>query len=88
MVAPPSIYKAGTLEGLDRDQDIKVISSVNFPSMLEAALAHPRKRKMFDLTKSPERNSMQSLMNVWTEGSYSHVHKHEDYAEVRTYLLS
>ena len=36
---------------------------------------------MTDLTYEPESNSMQVLVNTWIEGSYSPVHRHNDYSE-------
>mmetsp|Transcript_22036 Transcript_22036/g.31655 ORF Transcript_22036/g.31655 Transcript_22036/m.31655 type:complete len:257 (+) Transcript_22036:1471-2241(+) len=79
--APPSTYTAGSMKGLESDLDVKIISTEYFDSLLASAYAHPRKRKMYDLTKNPEKNSMQSLMNVWTNGSFSPVHKHPDFSE-------
>jgi cupin fold WbuC family metalloprotein len=36
---------------------------------------------MNDLTRIPEENTLQTLLNTWTDGSYSPVHKHFEYAE-------
>ena len=36
---------------------------------------------MVDFTRDPEHNDLQTIMNTWTEGSYSPVHKHTEYAE-------
>ena len=36
---------------------------------------------MVDYTREPEANDLQTILNTWTEGSYSPVHKHTDYAE-------
>lgn len=80
--APPSSFKAGSVNGLEPELDVKIVSSVYFDSIVSAATKHPRKRKMYDLTKDPKSNSMQSLMNVWTNGSFSPVHKHPDFSEV------
>jgi hypothetical protein len=83
-VAPSNKYQAGVLSGVDRSLDVKVVSAGAFTDMIATATAHPRKRKMTDLTKDPTSNSMQTLINTWIDGSYSPVHKHEDYSEVRT----
>lgn len=40
-----------------------------------------RGRKMVDYTREPETNDLQTIMNTWSEGSYSPVHKHTGYAE-------
>ena len=75
-------YAAGPLEGLDNGSNFKVISSKLFPDLLSAARQHPRKRKMTDVTKDPQSNTLQTLINTWTDGSFSPVHKHERYSEV------
>jgi len=60
-------YAAGELDGVSKNQDIKVISAAMFPGMIKSAKGHPRKRKMIDLTKDPPKNSIQTLMNTWIE---------------------
>ena len=60
----------------------KVVDGSSVDKMIESALAHPRKRKMFDFTNDPVNNDLQVLVNAWTEGSYSPVHFHKDYDEV------
>lgn len=82
-----SKYTAVKMEGLENSANAKVVNSKIFTSLVAAARQHPRKRKMTDLTKSPEKNSMQTLMNTWIEGSYSPVHYHEHYSEVRQRLF-
>eukprot|EP01041_Mallomonas_annulata_P007078 gene7078-14398_t len=79
----PKNYAAnkGLILGLDSENDIKIVNKKYFPSMIESAMKHPRKRKMSDLTKDPQHNSMQILVNTWTNGSYSPVHFHSEYSE-------
>lgn len=72
---------AGQLEGAESYRGYKEITGNHFQSLKAAATAHKRGRKMNDLTKDPESNSLQTLLNTWTDGSYSPVHKHFDYAE-------
>lgn len=69
------------LPNLNRDLNAKVISSDSFDQLIATAKAHPRKRRMVDLTKDPLTSSMQSLLNVWYNGSYSPVHKHANFSE-------
>jgi hypothetical protein len=45
--------------GINKNQVSKVIDSSHFKAMISAASTHKRKRKMTDLTKKPEDNSMQ-----------------------------
>lgn len=77
----PKEYRAASLEGINSEWPVKVVSSMSFKSLISAAYSHPRKRKMTDLTQSPRTNSMQTLINTWTNGSYSPAHKHVDYSE-------
>ena len=63
------------------------LSSSALPSnkiddMIKAATASPRKRKMYDMTTNPTMNQLQTLVNVWIEGSYSPVHKHIGFTEI------
>ena len=74
-------YAAGQLEGAESYRGYKEISGNHFPQLIAAATSHKRGRKMNDLTKDPETNSLQTLLNTWTDGSYSPVHKHFEYAE-------
>lgn len=75
-------YAAGQLRGASKADPVKVVSARLFSEMISTALAHPRKRKMVDLTKDPEQNSLQVLVNTWTNGSYSPIHRHDEYSEV------
>lgn len=68
-------FAAGTLEGAEASRGYKEIKGTHFPNLISAALAHKRGRKMNDLTKDPPTNSLQTLLNTWTDGSYSPVHK-------------
>lgn len=86
-IIPSQKYAAGSLKGLNTELDVKVLSDSLFSDMIIAAKNHPRKRKMSDLTKDPQRNSLQKLVNVWTNGSYSPIHKHLDYSEVSYFDL-
>jgi cupin fold WbuC family metalloprotein len=80
-VGPSPAHKASGIPGLDINSNAKVIKQSYFAGMVDSARNAKRKRKMFDLTKDPEHNSMQTLLNAWTEGSYSPVHKYNEYAE-------
>ena len=86
-LAASNKYAAGSLEGVEPNKQVKVISGHSFEGMINAAQDHKRKRKMVDLTKNPEKNSMQTLINIWMDGSYSPIHKHTDYSEVISYML-
>ena len=77
-----SKYAASKLDGLDNNDNAKTVNSKLFESLIAAARKHPRGRKMTDLTKLPESNTMQTLINTWIEGSYSPVHYHDQYSEV------
>ena len=68
-------FAAGTLEGAEASRGYKEIKGTHFQSLISAALGHKRGRKMNDLTKDPPTNSLQTLLNTWTDGSYSPVHK-------------
>ena len=68
-------FAAGTLEGAEASRGYKEIKGTHFPNLISSALAHKRGRKMNDLTKDPTTNSLQTLLNTWTDGSYSPVHK-------------
>ena len=70
-----SKFAAGKLEGAESDRGYKEIKDTHFPNLISSALAHKRGRKMNDLTKDPSTNSLQTLLNTWTDGSYSPVHK-------------
>lgn len=59
-----------------------IVTDLTLTEMVEKAFDHPRKRKMFDLTKDPLNNDLQVLVNSYSEGSYSPVHMHKDYDEV------
>lgn len=74
------------LLNLSSSSDVKPVNSNYFARLLEEARQHPRKRRMTDLTKDPQTNTMQVLINTWTEGSYSPVHMHEEYSEVFSIL--
>ena len=74
------------LLNLSSSSDVKAVNSKYFARLLDEARQHPRKRRMTDLTKDPKTNSMQVLINTWTEGSYSPIHMHEEYSEVFTIL--
>jgi hypothetical protein len=84
---PSKKYSASLMPGVDPESDVKVVSSSIFAELIETAVKHPRGRKMNDLTKDPVHNSMQVLVNTWTSGSFSPVHKHDEYSEVLTYVL-
>ena len=79
----PKAYAAdkGQLLGTDAEAAIKVVNSSKFKALVAAAKGAPRLRKMIDLTKDPQSNPMQVLLNTWTAGSYSPVHRHPDYSE-------
>lgn len=86
-VAPSNIYAAQ--KGFDsiensngNSRGLKTVDGKLFPKLIETAKNHPRKRKMIDITEDPTKNSLQTLLNTWTDGSYSPVHKHYEYAEV------
>jgi cupin fold WbuC family metalloprotein len=84
IVAPPNNYRAssGDLVGIgDLSSPVKVLSSKYFDDLLVGAKTSVRKRKMVDLTHEPQKNSMQVLVNTWTDESYSPVHMHPDYSE-------
>jgi hypothetical protein len=78
----PKIYSAATGSdlGISSENMVKVVDSQFFPKLVDIAKNHPRKRKMNDLTRNPANNTLQSLMNTWTEGSYSPIHMHLEYA--------
>ena len=79
-------FAAGQLAGAEPNKGYKEITGTHFPGLIAAATAHKRGRKMNDLTKDPPTNSLQTLLNTWTDGSYSPVHKHLEYAESFTAL--
>lgn len=81
-LTPSTKYAAVNMQGLDRNNGVKVVAASSFDELISTARNHPRKRKMNDLTKDAESNSMQTLINTWTDGSYSPVHKHLEYSEV------
>ena len=70
------------------EKGLKTVNGNLFPKLIETARGHPRKRKMIDITEDPTNNSLQTLLNTWTDGSYSPVHKHYEYAEVILILKS
>lgn len=70
---------------INSNQNVKVISSSIYHELIKSADKHPRKRKMTDLTKEPNTNTLQTLINTWISGSYSPVHRHETYSEVVSY---
>jgi len=76
----------GDILGVSISSPVKVVNTGRLPLLIEAAIAHPRKRKMTDLTKDPAMNGLQILLNTWTEGSYSPVHMHPDFSEAFTIL--
>lgn len=82
MLVPSIKYAAGGIPGVESGKDVKVISGTHFGGLITDALTHSRKRKMVDFTKLPASNTMQTLINTWTDGSYSPVHRHNDYSEV------
>jgi hypothetical protein len=51
--------------GLSSDQNVKVISTSQFSELISQASNTTRKRKMVDLTKNPETNGLQTLLNTW-----------------------
>lgn len=77
----PSSYRATFIPGIEASKDVKVISTKPFSELVSMARKSDRKRRMVDLTQNPTQSSMQVLVNTWTEGSYSPVHKHEEYGE-------
>ena len=77
----PHLATHGEDVGVDRNAAVKVVDASRFGSLVAAAQAHARKRKMSDLTQSPETNSLQVLLNTWTEGSLSPVHSHPKWSE-------
>ncbi len=79
---PSAKFAAVKLPGLESSSGVKLVSSGLFPDLVQTAKKHPRKRKMHDLTREPEKNTMQTLVNTWTNGSYSPVHRHTEYSEV------
>jgi hypothetical protein len=85
-LTPSTKYSAGVVPSLETNKDVKVVSANLFDTMVGIAKTHSRKRKMLDLTKHAENNSMQTLINTWTEGSYSPVHRHDGYSEVCAHL--
>ncbi|KAJ1412328.1 hypothetical protein B484DRAFT_402337 [Ochromonadaceae sp. CCMP2298] len=74
-------YAATGLRGAEQQLNVKLLSARHFPLLVDLARASPRLRKMTDLTKEPSTNSLQVLVNTWTSGSYSPVHRHDDYSE-------
>lgn len=74
-------YAATRLGDKDNDGNATIVTPKIFDDLIIAATSHPRKRKMVDLTKDPMQNSLQILMNTWTNGSFSPVHMHEEYSE-------
>lgn len=68
--------------GVNPAARIKAVDPRRFAALIQTASDHPRKRKMTDLTLDPMNNPMQILLNTWTAGSLSPVHKHDDYTEV------
>ena len=81
VVAPASSYTAAAPIGVDPSAGVKLLDDRAFERMLGMATASARGRKMFDFTRDPPANSLQTLVNTWTEGSYSPVHRHAAYAE-------
>ena len=81
VVAPASSYTAEAPIGVDPSAGVKLLDDRAFERMLGMATASARGRKMFDFTRDPPANSLQTLVNAWTEGSYSPVHRHAAYAE-------
>ena len=76
--ARPSPWHAADGTGGVRSADgVKPVFAAGFKDLVSAAQAHPRKRRMTDLTRTPSENGLQNLVNVWSEGSYSPVHLHE-----------
>jgi len=74
------------LINISSNSDVKVINNKYFSKLIEEAKKSPRKRIMTDITKNPKENSMQVLINTWTDGSYSPVHYHPEYSEVFSIL--
>lgn len=60
---------------------VKPVSASAFAGLIEQAAARPRRRLMTDYTRDPENNLLQNMVNTWTEGSYSPIHLHEQWAE-------
>jgi cupin fold WbuC family metalloprotein len=79
------ILSANDLINISSDSNVKVIGS-SFSKLIEEARKSPRKRIMTDITKNPKENSMQVLINTWTDGSYSPIHYHPEYSEVFSIL--
>jgi hypothetical protein len=71
-----SSISSNILPEINNNFGVKVISKTIFSKLIEDASHSKRKRKMTDLTLNPTDNSMQTLVNTWTNGSYSPVHKH------------
>jgi hypothetical protein len=67
----PTLYKAGSVPGLENDRNVKVVSTSYFESLVSNAYSHKRKRKMTDITKDAPNNSLQTLINTWTNGRYA-----------------
>ena len=57
-------YRAGHVAGLEAAAGVKPIDSHLFESLLAAARAHPRRRRMVDLTREPATNQLQNLVRL------------------------
>lgn len=79
----PDAYKAlrGEILNVNADHSVKAVNSKYFKELISTASQTQRKRKMTDLTKDSPNNTMQVLLNTWIEGSYSPVHRHDEYSE-------
>ncbi len=80
-IKPSMKYRAGEIADIAARKNVKVISNRLFDGLVQSASEHPRKRKMTDLTQDPGNNSMQVLINTWTNESYSPVHRHDEFSE-------
>lgn len=55
----------GELLGINKINDIKVVNSKYFGSLVHEATSHPRKRRINDFTRNPSSDGMQILLNTF-----------------------
>jgi hypothetical protein len=55
-------YRAASVQGMDAEAGVKPLDSSYFDGLVEAARAHPRRRRMVDLTRDPSTNKLQNLV--------------------------
>ncbi|CAK0838632.1 unnamed protein product [Prorocentrum cordatum] len=79
--APPPTAGAISPAGVSADSGVKQIFASQFDDLVSTAKKHKRGRRMADFTRDAENNPLQTLLNTWTEGSYSPVHRHDLWAE-------